>query len=650
MGKPFQLELDNLEKTYAWANSCDVSPLVEIVKRGSLLPMLAIGSGGSITAAEILCELHSKYSGNLSKPMTPLEATRYTANNKRLSVWILSAGGNNPDILYSYNKMVAEEPKQLVVICGDPHSRLKGSTARNGFVDVFSFSLPSGKDGFLATNSLLAFSILLSRSYRSDSRTIFKYPSRLTQLWRSVFPNGITLSGLKRQCLALWKKKTLIVLYSTRFRSVAIDLESKFTEAALGNVQIADFRNFAHGRHHWLAKNSKDTGVLVFSSPDDAKLAESTLSLLPDSVPIVHVPLKSSQSDSLIGLLTLAFHLVGWAGWAKGIDPGRPGVPAFGSKLYNLHLPRTYIKLATEDETIIFRKSGVCAETLRHQDSYDFWKSALTTFRRRLASTRFSGAVFDYDGTLVDSRHRFNPPSGRIADELIRLLSAGLPIGIATGRGKSVRKDLRSILPKKYWGRVLIGYYNGAEIGKLGDNAIPDKNQQPCNELADFSNILSNDPEILRVATIDVRHLQLTVTQRLPIPEYRLWDITNQHLKSLSDTQLVALRSSHSIDVLAPGVSKLNLLTAFREVYSLHKLPILTIGDRGKWPGNDFELLAEPYSLSVDEVSANPAMCWNLSAPGTRGVQAALFYCQHLQVVSAKRAIRIQYKKSGETA
>lgn len=650
MGKPFQLELDDLEETYAWANSCDVSPLIEIVKRASSLPMLAIGSGGSITAAEILCDLHSAHNGNIAKSMTPLEATRSIAKDSRLSVWLLSAGGNNPDILYSYDKMVVAEPKQFVVICGDPNSQLIDGTARNGYVDVFSWSLLSGKDGFLATNSLFALTILLSRSFRSGSRTIFKYPSTLIELWRSVFPDDKTLPHLKQQCAILWKKKTIIVLYSTTFRPVAIDLESKFTEAALGNIQIADFRNFAHGRHHWLAKHGKDTGVIVFSTPGDAKLAGSTLSLLPASVPVVHVPLKSGKSEALIGVLTLALHLVGWAGQAKGIDPGKPGVPTFGTKLYGLHLPRAYTKSITDDETIIFRKSGLYADTLREQCSHDFWKAALTAFRRRLASARFSSVIFDYDGTLVDSRQRFDPPSKEIADELTRLLSAGLPIGIATGRGKSVRNDLQSILPKEYWGRVLIGYYNGAEVGKLDNNAIPDKNQQPCDELAAFRNALSNDPEVLRVAKIDVRRSQLTVTQISSIPENRLWDITNQHLKNLTDTKLVALRSSHSIDVLAPTVSKLNLIRALREEYELHKSSVLTIGDRGKWPGNDYELLAEPYSLSVDEVSADPATCWNLSAPGVRGVQAALIYCQHLQAAPAKRAIRVQYKKRGQTA
>lgn len=649
MGKPFESELASLKDTYRWANGTDISSLIDIQRRTSSLPRIAIGSGGSITAAEFLCELHAKYNGQLAKTMTPLEAINSIPENSKLSVQLLSAGGNNPDILYCYEQIAATEPKQLAVICGDPDSQLIASTARNSYVDTFPFSIPSGKDGFLAVNSLLAFYILLSRCYRSASGMVFKHPPSLSKLWRSAFSCNLSLSKLDHRCSVLWKKKTIIVLYSPTFKSVALDIESKFTEAALGNVQIADYRNFAHGRHHWIAKHGEDTGIISFCSPHDTRLAESTLSVLPSTTPIVHIPMKSDETEAHIGLLVMSFHLAGWAGQARKIDPGRPGVPTFGSKLYDLRLPHSYAKLSINEDTAIFLKSGVPTDKLKEEGSYGFWKSALGTFKRRLASARFCGVVFDYDDTLVDSRHRYYLPTKDIVEELTRLLSLGLPIGIATGRGKSVRKDLQSVLPKKYWKQVLLGYYNGGEIGTLDNDAVPTNDQIPREELAAFSKILSDDPELSLVATIESRHTQITVVQNTPLPEERLWDLTNQHLKKLKDTQLIVVRSSHSIDVLAPGVSKLSLISAFHRTYNL-KSPILTIGDRGRWPGNDHELLAEPYSLSADEVSTDPDTCWNLSPPGYRGIQATLFYCKKLVAVNAKATVRVQYKKSREEA
>jgi hypothetical protein len=37
------------------------------------------------------------------------------------------------------------------------------------------------------------------------------------------------------------------------------------------------------------------------------------------------------------------------------------------------------------------------------------------------------------------------------------------------------------------------------------------------------------------------------------------------------------------------------------------------VGDRGAWPGNDYEILRAPLGLSVDECSLDPDSCWPLT-------------------------------------
>ena len=81
--------------------------------------------------------------------------------------------------------------------------------------------------------------------------------------------------------------------------------------------------------------------------------------------------------------------------------------------------------------------------------------------------------------------------------------------------------------------------------------------------------------------------------------------------------RLAVVRSGHSIDILAPGVSKLNVGDAV-----MQKIPnasILSIGDSGGLNGNDHELLFHPHSLSVDKINADPKTCWNLGSQGQRG-------------------------------
>ena len=93
---------------------------------------------------------------------------------------------------------------------------------------------------------------------------------------------------------------------------------------------------------------------------------------------------------------------------------------------------------------------------------------------------------------------------------------------------------------------------------------------------------------------------------------------------------MVITRSSHSIDIVAPGVSKLNVIDRLKD--RVGEAPILTIGDRGRWPGNDYELLRGDYALSVDEISVDPATCWNLAQCGQRGIAATLDYLSSLNL------------------
>ena len=98
--------------------------------------------------------------------------------------------------------------------------------------------------------------------------------------------------------------------------------------------------------------------------------------------------------------------------------------------------------------------------------------------------------------------------------------------------------------------------------------------------------------------------------------------------------------SSHSIDIIPLDISKTAVV---RFVSSLCERSgaTLCIGDAGEYPGNDFELLSEPYSLSCDQVSADSLTCWNFAPSSLRGVEATLFYLRHLFVRNGIAALRI---------
>lgn len=124
-----------------------------------------------------------------------------------------------------------------------------------------------------------------------------------------------------------------------------------------------------------------------------------------------------------------------------------------------------------------------------------------------------------------------------------------------------------------------------------------------------------------------MRKAQITLEPEPAFPMAECWSRVNHVVRTIGAPCKKVLTSSHSIDILAPGVSKPEVVRRLREILTdSPSNPILCIGDRGGWPGNDFELLAQPYSLSVDEISADPDTCWNIAPIGIKGVQATQYY------------------------
>ncbi|PSH61077.1 HAD hydrolase family protein [Phyllobacterium sophorae] len=640
MAKPYATEIQSLGATFEWAKQEEIKELKSAVRTAGLFPLQAIGSGGSLTAAHAIIGLHQKYTGRIATVSTPLDVA--TDPLSGVSHWLLSAGGGNVDINAAAKALLSREPRQLAVMCGRKDSPLSDLCRQHPFADLLIFPPPAGKDGFLATNSLLGFVSLLARAYALEFGAEEDWNSVVVVVERLLSDQAPAIASWRAQTENLWSRGTTLVIHGPTTRVGAIDLESKFTEAALGNLQLADYRNFAHGRHHWLAKRGELSGVLALVSDQDRVLAEKTLKLIPADVPTAVIDLGGPPVAAMLTSLIAALRITEWAGVARGIDPGRPGVPDFGRKLYNLPLPRPKksgfaVRLTPRDEAAIARKAGNPPSNMNVQE-LSRWMDALGAYRQRLLQRRFSAVVFDYDGTLVDTRHRFDLARKDIAEELVRILRSGGRVAIATGRGSSVRKDLRAILPEEYWNKIWMGYYNGAEIAPLSDPNVPDASAACCSQLSTLAKALREHPELAEFAEQTDRQFQITLQSKRMMAEDRLWDIAHQVILATGSAAVKVTRSSHSVDIVAAGVSKANVINRIKE--ELGAAPILTIGDRGRWPGNDYELLRGEDTLSVDETSVDPDSCWNLADTGQRGVEATLEYLRFLEIEDGALAFR----------
>lgn len=638
MGRPYESELSEFNETYTWSLAAAVEPLATSLASAAHLPLIAVGSGGSLTSASVAAALHSRFTGHIARVMTPYELAMSPLALKETGVLICTAGGSNPDVLACFEGLLRREPALLAAICTRLDSPLAKEAASHEWTFCHEFSAPVRKDGFLATNSLLTTIVLSIRAYEHIFSVSSSLPSTLDELLSPGQHLQRFLSELEERFGPLCERRTLTVLHGAMTQPAAADIESRFTEGALGNVQLADYRNFAHGRHHWLARKADETSVLILSSPEDRASADRTAALLPKSIPQLHLRFVHGFE----GMLSAVIHSIylGWfAAKSHGIDPGRPKVPLFGRKLYHLRgipkSPFNAVSIPEIEANAIERKSGLSIPTLHARNQLDEWRTYYRAFRKTLTSTSFQGIIFDYDGTLCGPAERFTRLRKEVATGLVALLRAGIAVGIATGRGTSVKEALRSQIRQRALQKlVIIGYHNAGEIGCLDDDNVPPKAPPLHESLSSINTALTKSGFVSQNARLETKGRQITVEANSPFVIKDLWDSVSEILQQHAAIGVQLVQSAHSIDVLAPGVSKRSLLTALMEALrDDHRDPaILCIGDRGRWPGNDFELLRHRFALSVDQTSLDPSTCWNLAPPSTRNVDASLYYLSQFEM------------------
>ena len=645
VGKPYSGELESLSRTYEWAQKADVNALASSLGSCASAPLITVGSGGSLTSAYLASYFHSLYTGMLARPMTPYELAFSPVHLSGLGLLLLTAGGGNPDVLGCFKAAISRAPKHCVILCTRSQTLLAELAHDACGVFFHEYDLPTMKDGFLATNSLLATCVLLARAYHPQNSLVTSLPPRFEDLAHPGSTSESFRAGLSELCQPLWTRSTIVVLHGHVTQAAAIDLESKFTEAAIGHIQLADYRNFAHGRHHWLAKHPSSSAIISLTSDDDVAVARKTLSLLPKEIPVARFNVASGVAGCLQAV-TLSLYIAGLAGQARGIDPGRPSVPLFGRKLYHLgggYRERIHPRVQESEAVAIIRKAGAGIATLDAQGQLLRWREAYAAFLDHIHLTEFRAIVFDYDGTLCDAQERYRGIRQPVTDQLIALLHAGIVVAIATGRGQSVRNDFRKrIDDPALMSRLMIGYHNGAEIGFLADDSQPPVANDLDASLVEINAALRADARLASLAKIKAGRRQITLKCMADFATEQVWESVQIVLSRHHFPGVSSLRSSHSIDILAPGVTKVRVVEEIRKAlgHEAGQVAVLCIGDRGRWPGNDFDLLQEPCSLSVDEVSGDPSTCWNLASAKVRFASALLEYFQRMRIRDGSLTLR----------
>jgi hypothetical protein len=532
-------------------------------------------------------------------------------------VWLFSASGDNHDILGALTAARHRAAKSVTIITSNPDARL--IHAAEGIRDLLILVTPRAepKDGFLATHSLVGalVSLLLAAGAVAHEGQPSDLPATVV---------AATQTRLSQEARRNWREAlssaasaaVAIVLYDPRLHPAATLLETSLWEAAALPVQTTDFRNFAHGRHVWLAKRP-DVFLLALTGAETRAIWNGIDSPLPPTIPRLDRDYgRCSRLDGYLALLD-GFAIVETLSAQRGVDPGKPGTGDFARPIYEADgLARLSSELTPPVRQKRLTRALIDETGVEDGDLPAAHRKVI----ERLSSTRFGGLVLDYDGTVVATEKRLEPPTAEMVARLTELLAQGLRLGIATGRGGSAGESLRDLLPEHHHHEIVMGYYNGAFIKPLSvDISLAQPEMRPAirNALA----WMRSRPDLFS-GTIKDSPLQVTISKNQITSEEAFLTAFaqgpfegHQHLK--------VVQSRHSYDLCLMEACKTNVVNTVQlDIPS--GLEVLCIGDRGDASGNDHVMLGLPFGISVDHVCSREHAGWSLFGAERTGPDALL--------------------------
>jgi hypothetical protein len=137
---------------------------------------------------------------------------------------------------------------------------------------------------------------------------------------------------------------------------------------------------------------------------------------------------------------------------------------------------------------------------------------------------------------------------------------------------------------------------------------MPDGSDRISPGLQQSFRCLTEHPEFSAYADVDCRGDQLTISAKIPGQAGQVRALAIDLLAAEIEHGIKVVHSTHSIDVLAPGASKLALI-AYMERVAGRPLTLLRVGDLGRWPGNDFEH-SSPFRRWRRQTTRKSTMSW----------------------------------------
>jgi len=612
----FTSKLDRLRETVERVAAADHGLLAAALLGCASVPVCAVGSGGSMITAEFFAACRTSLGHQLTGVVTPMAYVLEANVPLSIHTWLFSASGENQDILAAFDLALSERLALDIVTSGPNGALANAARSAEGaasFPRVHLAPVADPRDGFLATHSavsasasLLLASDVLSGAIANDNRKDLLLAD-VDRIMSREFRTRLRSERLA----ALEACDTVILLHDPYLAAAAALIETSFWEAGICAIQRADFRNFAHGRHVWIARHPERTFVLALTCDRSQHFWSAIRDALPTSVYRANFDLGRAGRGGLFEAVLASLTVVEAAGALKGVDPGKPGVANFGRRIFEHSDLRA---LVAADDCAVRRKRRAELRIDPPGRETTNWSERRDEFLSNLSKAEIRALVLDYDGTVVATSERLERPRTEVLNLLCGLIDSGLLVGFASGRGGSVGEMLREQLPSRFHEKVIVGYYNGAHVAllEIDIETAPPKSDP---DIAVFHTRLCSEPWIFVGGWLPKESaLQVTIPfDKLVTPFQGVERIISMARKGEAGSlPLRVLRSGHSVDVFPAWAGKLRVIEKARKLIGDASAGVLTVGDSGDCQGNDYELLSGALGLSVGRVCHREGSCWNL--------------------------------------
>jgi hypothetical protein len=614
----FAEKLDTLMRTVELVAQADLKLLASVLRVGQSRPTIAIGSGGSAISAHFFARCRETLFGQSTEVVTPLEFVLSNRDLDGYDVWLFSASAENADSVASVVSALARAAALRIVTRNVDGAAAEVARSRPGS-HVFAIPVADTRDGFLATHSLVGsvIALLLASDLASTDPIGSGLVPRLLRDLKTVL-SPAAREAMTSRFVDLGRRDLLLVIADPSVRAIAELIETSAWEAAIAPVQLTDVRNFAHGRHTWLHHRSDETFVLALTGHETRPLWHQAAAIFPD-VRVASFDFgDAGRFHNAVGIVQ-GLSVVEAMGRSVGIDPGKPGIGEFGRMLY-------------DDDGLLEITRGLDSAT-RHKrsallegDNLDLADLSIASTaaerRQTLSMAKISGLVLDYDGTIITDAERYDLPRKELVEELVRLDSLGVRLGIATGRGGSGGSALRRVLPEALHPRVMVGYYNGAYVRPL---AVDIEEFPPGVDealAAAFSWLQGRSDLFLGAFRGRFSNVQISIKLE-DLAEREAFFAALQGCPPIETGSVRFALSGHSVDFFSVKTSKRSVVERVREEIDGGS-SVLCVGDSGSRSGNDHELLSHTMGISVGTVCGRREGCWTLFGDEITGPDALL--------------------------